>query len=306
MGAKSKRHTLSAASGGYGFTGLGYGRRLLLMACVFVVMMVLAGSAGALAAGWFAPGSREFYIGASVLQNLIGFCGTAVVCALFLSTRPMAMLGLNRPGSSRSLLGIVLVFAVGLPFLNQIIWWNNQMHLPHAMSALEATLRGWEDAAQVTTTLMLSSKSVGALLVNVLVVGVLTGFSEELCFRGAMQRIIGSGGMGGHAAVWITAVIFSLLHFQFFGFLPRVLLGAFFGYLFLMTGSIYISATAHALNNSIFVVVHWLALRGYTTDNFEGWGVATHGFPLMACISLALVLCVIIGMRSYLFTAKKM
>ncbi|MBD5232268.1 MAG: CPBP family intramembrane metalloprotease [Bacteroidales bacterium] len=307
MSAYTRRNSRAAApaGGGYGFTGLTYGRRLLLLACVFVLMMVVAGSAGSLASHCFKVGSRDYFIAVSVLQNLIGFCGTAFVCAIFLSTRPLALLGLNRLGTSRALLGIVLAFAVGLPFLNQVVWWNSQMHLPAFLGSLESQMRSWEDAALTTTNVILGGKSVGALVVNVLVVGVFTGFSEELCFRGTMQRVIASGGIGGHAAVWITAVIFSLLHFQFFGFLPRVLLGAFFGYLFLMTGSIYIAATAHALNNSLYVVVHWLELRGYSTGNFEHWGVTTHGFPAVACVSLCLLLCVVVGMRGYLFSTKK-
>lgn len=287
------------------FTTLTYGRRLLLMACIFVLMMVLAGFSAQFAGNWFKPGSRDFLICVSVLQNLIGFCGTAFFTALFLSTTPLSMLGLTRLGTSRALLGIVLIFAVGIPFLNQITWWNTQMHFPSALSALEQTLRQWEDAALHSTDSMLATRSVGGLIVNILVIGIFTGFSEELCFRGTMQKVIGSSGHNGHLAVWITAVIFSLLHFQFFGFLPRVILGAFFGYLFLWTGSIYISATAHALNNSIFVLLHWLTLRGYTPGNFDGVGVTHSGFPAIACLSLALVLCIMIGMKPYLFSTRK-
>ncbi len=302
----TSRRSAPKASSGYGFTQLTYGRRLLLLACVFVLMMVLAGSAGSLASGLYPVNSREYLIAVSLLQNLIGFCGTALVVAIFLSTRPLAMLGLNRGGTGRALLGILLLFAVGIPFLNQVTWWNTQMHLPSFMGGVEQTIRSWEDAALVTTETMLASRSVGGLIVNILVIGVFTGFSEELCFRGCMQRVIGSGGMNGHVAVWLTAVIFSLLHFQFFGFLPRVLLGALFGYLFLWTGSIYISAAAHALNNSLFVLLHWLALRGITTAETDTWGVTTHGFPAIACMSLALVLCILVGMRGYLFSTRKL
>ena len=298
-----KRTRTSTA--GHGFTALGYGRRLLLMACIFVLMMALAGSAGTLAGGIYKAGGREYLIAVNLLQNLIGFCGTALVTALFVSTRPFAMLGMNRAGSYRALVGLLLAFALGIPFLNQVTWWNTQIHLPEAMQAFEALLRRWEDAALQATGVMLDTTSVGGLIVNILVIGIFTGLSEELCFRGCMQRVIASGGINGHVAVWLTAVIFSVLHFQFFGFLPRVLLGAFFGYLFLWTGSIYISAAAHALNNSLYVLLHWLTLRGVAVSHTDRWGVAEHGFPAEACVSLALVLVVLVGLRSYLFGAKK-
>lgn len=302
----AKTRKVTPAHSGLGWSSLTYGRRLLLLACVFVLMMVLAGSAASIAGIWFKPGTRSFYIATSLLQNLIGFCGTAFVTALFLSTKPMAMLGLNRAGSWRAVGGIALVFAVGIPLLNQVAWWNEQMHFPGALAGFEQTLRSWENSALQVTDTMLASKSVGALIVNILVIGVFTGFSEELCFRGTMQRVIGSGGMGGHAAVWITAVIFSFLHFQFFGFLPRVLLGAFFGYLFLWTGSIYISACAHALNNSLCVLFAWLVANGMSPIDFDGIGITRQGFPVFACLSLALVLFIMIGMRGYLFSSKKL
>jgi len=302
----TSRRTLASRGDGYSFTSLTYGRRIILFFCVLLLMLVLAGFSSQLAAQLYVAGSREYFIAVSVLQNLISFCGTAFVVSVFLTTRPLAMLGLNRTGTWRAVGGVLLIMAVGIPLLNQVTWWNSQMHFPSFMHSIEAMMRAWESGAAHTTEVMLSATSVGALLVNILVVGIFTGFSEELVFRGAMQRIIGSGhAVGGHTAVWITAVIFSFMHFQFFGFLPRVLLGAFFGYLFLWTGSIYISATAHALNNSLYVLLHWLALRGYTTGSIDDFGVSTHGFPALACVSLALVLFIMVGMRSYLFTTRK-
>jgi len=270
------------------------------------MMMVVAGQAASLASGIYTPDSRNYFILMSIVQNLIGFCGTALITAIFLSTRPMTMLGLNRMGHISSILGILLTLAVGLPFLNQTVWWNAQMHFPSVLSPLEQTLRVWEETALDTTSVLLDTNSTGGLIVNILVIGIFTGFSEELCFRGAIQRIIGSAGMNTHLAVWITAIIFSLLHFQFFGFIPRVLLGAFFGYLFAWTGSIYTCAAAHALNNSIVVITHWLTANGYASLDFDSIGVTEHGFPALACISLALVLCVLIGMRRYMFPTTKL
>lgn len=292
----------SSASPAYGFTQLTYGRRILLMLCVFVLMMVLSGFAAQLASHIAPPDTRENLLWTSVFQNLIGFAGMAFVTAIFLSTRPLEMLGLARIGKWRSIAGILLIYAVGIPFLNQTILWNTQMHFPESLHSLEETLRGWESMAASKTEVLLNGTSVGTLIVNVLIIGVLTGLCEELAFRGAMQRVIASGGLGSHAAIWLTAIIFSILHFQFFGFLPRVLLGAFFGYLFYWTGSIWISATAHAINNSIYVITTWMVANGYATPKIEGFGVTEHGFPVFACVSLCLVLFVMVGMRKYLFS----
>lgn len=294
----------SSNSGSLYGTQLTYGKRLVLTACIFVFMMIMAGFASQLAAYMAHSGTREHLLWTSVFQNIIGFAGTAVVTAMFLSHKPLEMMGVSRSGTWLSIGGILLVYAVGIPFLNQVIWWNSQMHLPSAFASLEQTLRSWEESAGNTTGIILSGNSIGALLVNVLTIGVVTGVCEELLFRGTFQRVIGSGPIGPHLSIWITAVIFSVLHFQFFGFLPRVLLGAFFGYMFYWTGSIWIAATAHALNNSIYVVVAWLTANGVPVGAMDGYGVTTQGFPAVACVSLCLVLFVLVALRKYLFNTR--
>ncbi|MDE6391000.1 MAG: CPBP family intramembrane metalloprotease, partial [Duncaniella sp.] len=94
----------------------------------------------------------------------------------------------------------------------------------------------------------------GSTIASILIVGVLAGLSEELYFRGALQRLLATSPLGAHTAVWVTATLFSLMHMQFYGLVPRILLGALFGYLFLWTGSIWLPVIIHALNNSIYIL----------------------------------------------------
>lgn len=282
-------------------TDLTYTKRLVLMACIFVFMMAMASFASMLSNYFATPGTRTHLLWTSAFQNIIGFAGTAIVCAVFLSHRPPEMLGVTRTGTWLCIGGILLIYAVGLPFLNQVIWWNSQMHLPDTFVSFETTIRSWEENALTQTNIMLQGTSLTTLLLNILVIGIITGICEELVFRGTIQRIIASGPVGAHLSIWITAVIFSILHFQFFGFLPRVLLGAFFGYMFYWTGSVWMSATAHAINNSLYVLLAWLTNNGIHTSAFESFGITTKGFPAIPCISLCLILFVFIGLRKYLF-----
>lgn len=288
------------------YTGtLNFWSRILIVFGVFVIMMslsaVLSSAAGSLAA----PHSRSYYLWTSVIQNVVGFAGTALVSALILSRRPGEMLGINRTGSWVSVGGIMLVFCVGLPFLNQVVFWNQHIHLPESMAWMEETMRQWEDRAVAVSDTILQGTSYQALVVNVLILGVLTGICEELLFRGCIQRVLASSALKAHGAIWVGAVIFSLMHFQFFGFLPRVLLGALFGYLFYWTGSIWIAATAHALNNSLVVFFTWLANNQIPAPGIDSVGVAESGFPAVACISLCLVVFVLFRLRTPLFKTKK-
>ncbi|MDE6177435.1 MAG: CPBP family intramembrane metalloprotease, partial [Paramuribaculum sp.] len=106
------------------------------------------------------------------------------------------------------------------------------------------------------------------LIISVIIIGVLAGVSEELFFRGTLQRLLITRPMPPHIAIWLTAVIFSLVHFQFFGFVPRVLLGAFFGYLAWWSGSVWLPAIIHAVNNSVVVITEFRGLP----ESLNQWG----------------------------------
>jgi membrane protease YdiL (CAAX protease family) len=96
------------------------------------------------------------------------------------------------------------------------------------------------------------------VMANVLMVGLLTAIVEEFMFRGVLQTIFTRWTKSTHAAVWITAILFSAFHMEFFGFLPRLLLGVLFGYFVAWSGSIWTGVWAHFLNNSAAVIAAYL------------------------------------------------
>ena len=107
----------------------------------------------------------------------------------------------------------------------------------------------------------------------------LTGIGEEMLFRGTIQRIFSEGKVNTHIAVWCSAFIFSALHFQLFGFIPRMLLGAFFGYLYVWSGSLWLPILAHALNNSLSTLTYYDA----AIDTLP-W-IGNHPTPALAIVS---------------------
>lgn len=270
-------------------TPTGYGKSLLLTMCIFVLMLILAGICIGVVKGLFTASERDGALAASVVQNIVAFFGASLLTSFFLSSSPLAFIGITTRLRGITVFNIVICFIIGMPFLNEIVFLNSQMHLPAALSEVEQWARRLEDSAEAQVNALLGVSSIGGLIVNILIIGVLTGFCEELFFRGTLQRVLASHGHNRHLAVWMAALIFSALHFQFFGFLPRMILGAFFGYIFMWTGSIRASALAHAIFNSITVAEVWLINRGVQADVIEKYGVQTHGFPWIACVSLALV-----------------
>jgi membrane protease YdiL (CAAX protease family) len=111
------------------------------------------------------------------------------------------------------------------------------------------------------------------MLLNVLIIGVLTGFCEEYLFRGVVQNVFVAWLRKPHVAIWLTAFVFSFVHFQFYGFLPRLVLGVLLGYLARANGSLWPSVAAHIFNNSAVVILLFLQYNGYLGTEIDSLGI---------------------------------
>lgn len=166
-----------------------------------------------------------------------------------------------KPGRYFPWVLIVLVFAtmmISSPLIEWLSNINQKMVLPPSFKGIEKWMRESEDSAQKLSDGMLQMKTIGSLVFDLLFIGLITATVEELLFRGCMQTIFLRWTKNYHAAVWITAIIFSAFHMEFYGFLPRVLLGALFGYFVVWSGSIWTSIFAHFVNNGTAVLITYL------------------------------------------------
>lgn len=163
----------------------------------------------------------------------------------------------------------LFVFALqltSLPLNSYLASINENIQLP---AGLESVLREMEKSASELTEFMAKTDTYVQLFMSILVIGVIAGIGEELIFRGIVLRKLLKGTNNEHLAVWLSAVIFSAIHFQFYGFLPRVMLGALFGYLYVWTGNIRIPIAAHIFNNTLAVVLFHLIHKGVISEEFE-------------------------------------
>ena len=209
---------------------------------------------------------------AAVVQDLFVFILPPVITALIVSASPARLLAVDRGIYQRLFLLACVTYICGCPALECIVRLNNGISLPEALSSVEEWMRMMEDAAARQVEVLLGSDSVASLVVSVLIVGVMAGLSEELFFRGGLQRLLMATRLNHHAAIWITAFVFSSFHFQFFGFFPRMLLGADFVYLLYWSGSLWLPIAIHILNNCIVVVARWAGSVSDTplTDSTDG------------------------------------
>lgn len=200
-------------------------------------------------------------------------------------------------------LGSILLM---MPFMNMLITWNEQLHLPQALSSVEAWMRQQEASANELTQLMMSDVSVSGLLLNLLVMAIFTGFAEECLFRGTLQRMLTSDtDKMPHLAIWVTAFIFSAIHLQFYGFFPRLLMGAWFGYLLCWSGSLWVPAAAHAFNNAMVVLSHYAVAHQWIPEHF-GETIGTGRTWYLALLSLLAIVLLSLYLSDKQFSLKKL
>ena len=236
------------------------GQRLLLLVCVMLFCWVVSNVFNGLILAKFGISTRTLRV-AAVIQSMVQIILPAIVTAMMVSRKPACLLAIERPPRSGVLLLGVCTLIVSVPLLNLVIHLNAMMQLPAAMAGVEQWLRHMEDSAGSTIATLQGGTSVADLVMSVLIVGIMAGLGEELLFRGTIQRLLSTGGLNPHAAVWITAALFSAVHMQFFGFVPRLLLGALFGYMLYWSGTLWLPVCVHAANNIIYVSTHWMAMR---------------------------------------------
>lgn len=177
------------------------------------------------------------------------------------------------------LIGVALMF-VSLPVTNQLTTWNEGMSFGKGLIWLEDWIKTLEETAKVATEKMLNVDTIGGLLLNMVVVALIPALGEEMTFRGVLQQSL-TRKMSPHMAILLSAAIFSFIHFQFYGFLPRMFLGILLGYMFYITGSLWTSILMHFLNNGTAVMLYYLNNIGVINIDVEHFG-AMHNVWLIA------------------------
>lgn len=265
---------------------------LLIFAIIAIVICVIIYGTSILTDMSWATGNNLEKIGALKIfltaQQIGLFLTPALLLAIFERKKPQHFYGMSAP--KVNYLGIVfLIMICSTPFMAWVNLTNQQMHLPAALKGLEKWMRLQEDQAMVTTKAILSTKTIAGLLANLFVIAIMPAICEEFIFRGGLQRTIFRWLKNPHVAIWVSAIIFSAIHVQFFGFFPRLFLGAAFGYLYFWTGSIWYAVFAHFLNNAYAVIVaFYLQKQNLPLHDSDDLGIAWYGYLISAILTLAL------------------
>lgn len=164
----------------------------------------------------------------------------------------------------------VAVLVAFSPMMELIGEWNAQMTLPESLKGVEIWMRTQEDASNDLIKKVVMVDHIGLLFVNIIVLAVFPAVAEEYYFRGSLMHIFNRIFKNIHVTIWVTAIIFSAIHVQFFGFFPRVILGAFFGYMLIWTNNIWVPILAHFVNNAIVTVLaFYYTTQGKTFEELQ-------------------------------------
>lgn len=181
----------------------------------------------------------------------------------------------------------VLLMMAALPVINLLGELNNHLSLPSSLKFIEDWMRTSEKDAAKLTDAFLQMNSPLSLIINLVIIALLAGLGEELLFRGVLQRLFTESFKNKHIAIWVSAIIFSAIHMQFFGFFPRMLLGALFGYLLIWSNNLWVPILAHFTNNACAVIISYLTQKGVVNESVETVGAQSSDY-IIAGVGLAI------------------
>lgn len=218
------------------------------------------------------------------------FIITSLVAAFLFGKKINEYLKLNGHFRFPQLITVLLIMITGVPLINIMVEWNSHLSLPEFLAPVESWMRNNEQEAERITKAFVNVTSVQDVMINLLVIAVLPAIGEELLFRGVVQRIFTEWFRSAHAGIWISAAVFSAIHVQFFGFVPRMMLGVCFGYMLHWSGSIWLPVIAHFFNNAAAVISAWYVFTHEGGFNPDQLGVEEGGNMLVMMSALFVTL----------------
>lgn len=186
-------------------------------------------------------------------QMLASLCSFLVPALIFSKLKNTSILKFSNANHGFPMLFVVLVpilIYTIYPSINLVFYINKWMGFNAISASAQADYKMLVDA-------LLKDKSISVLILNLITIALIPALAEEWIFRGTFQQLL-SEKLNIHIAVLLASILFSLIHFEFSGFLPRIMLGMFLGYLFYYSSSLWISIFAHAINNGAQVILVYL------------------------------------------------
>jgi len=251
------------------------------LAFSYLIAIMVWGKSGIISAEDISGMNLDF-LRFTQISNQIGFFVIPpLIYALLTHTHPSAFTGLRKPAAGTIIAAVFLVVACG-PFTGFLTSINEMLQLPASLSGINQWMRSSEADAAMLTDRFLNAPGAKTLIINLIMMGVLPALGEELLFRAALIGHLRLYFKNVHIPVLISAFLFSAMHLQFFGFLPRFFLGLVFGYIFIWSRSLWTPILAHFVNNSLIVIAAYLYTSGISSVHPSDFGNSSSPYWIVA------------------------
>jgi membrane protease YdiL (CAAX protease family) len=226
-------------------------------------------------------------------QGLISIAIFIVPAILFsrsINQNPVHFLHLKHKTRIYNYLFIIILIISAIPVASWLLELNQNLHLPNSLKEFEAYLRGDEAFSKLQSEAFVRANGIGQLVLNIFIVAVIPAIAEEIFFRGCLQNFVRMCFYNLHVSVIFTAIIFSAIHGDYFGFLPRFMFGVVLGYAFAYSGNIWVTVLGHFLNNTITILAFYISEKHPEIEYFKD----DYNFPIyliaIAAIGVIIVL----------------
>ncbi|MBM3415051.1 MAG: CPBP family intramembrane metalloprotease [Bacteroidetes bacterium] len=236
------------------------------------------------------PAVINFLRGMQLVQFISLFVVPVFICLRLFSTEDKKYMGWKNPSHPGYIMAGIGVMLIALPFTSWLGEINRNIPFP---SGIESWMKEQEEDAAKTIQALLSRHTVKDLLLNIVFVAGLAAVGEELLFRGMAQRLLIKMFKSPWAGILISAAIFSAMHMQFYGFLPRFALGVLLGIIYWYSGSLWVAMLAHFIYDVVLIVVAYFNPEMLADEN----NMQLSNLALAGTLSLALVLPLVIWMQ---------
>lgn len=229
-----------------------------------------------------------------ISSQLFTFVFPPIAYAFLVKEKPVNALGLKNAKILWFLIGTAMIFAI-MPLNSILAEWNAGLKLPESLSALEQMIKDMQESASAMIEKFVSVDTIGGLMLNLFMIAGLAALGEELLFRSIIQTSLIKICKNAHVGILIASAIFSFIHLEFYGFVPRLILGMLLGYMFYFSSSIWVPMLMHFLNNGTVVLIYFLNNKDITNIDVDTFGQTS--IPI-------LIVSIVVMIALFLFSIK--
>ncbi len=258
--------------------------RIFILAALIVLGLIIGTAIGVIYA--FVSGNEVTSLNSlrfiQICSQIFTFVLPPILYAMLVKERPFKSLGFSKSTILWLILGVAMMYTI-LPLNSIFTEWNANIKFPESLASFEKLMQDLQENATEIMMRFINVDTIGGLIINLFMIAGLAALGEELLFRSVLQTSLIKICKNAHVGIFIASAIFSLFHMEFYGLLPRLVLGLLMGYMYYYSRSIWIPMAMHFANNGTIVFLYYLNNIGAINIDVESFG-ETNIFVLILSI----------------------